>query len=125
MAYPPAMDTKTESGRRIAEARTALKLKQREVCDLVPGLTVTRLSNWENGTRMISVDEAKRLSRVLKTTAAYLLTIDDTPGDPRERALLEKYRLCDENSQQMLHRIAETECAYRVSVDESALRARQ
>ena len=119
------MDTKTESGRRIAAARKLAEMTLQEVCNAIPGLTVTRLSNWEHGTRMISVDEAKRLAPVLKTTASYLLTIDDEPGDPRERALLEKYRLCDENSQRMLHRVAEAECAYRVSALESTLRSHQ
>ena len=125
LAYPSAMDTKTESGRRIAAARKLAEMTLQEVCNAIPGLTVTRLSNWEHGTRMISVDEAKRLAPVLKTTASYLLTIDDEPGDPRERALLEKYRLCDENSQRMLHRVAEAECAYRVSALESTLRSHQ
>jgi transcriptional regulator with XRE-family HTH domain len=118
-----AMDTKTESGRRIAAQRNDLGLKQREVCALVPGLTVTRLSNWEKGLRMISVDEAKRLAPVLKTSAGYLLTLDDVPGDPRERALLEKYRLCDERGRQTLHRVAEAECPYDVSPLDKGLAA--
>lgn len=82
------MDTKTESGRRIATARIEAGLRQREVCERVQGLTITRLSNWETGARMISVDEAKRLAPVLKVTAAYLLTLTDDKETPREQSLL-------------------------------------
>lgn len=106
------MDTREESGRRIAAIRKALDLTQREVCDRVPGLTNTRLSNWEKGLRMISVDEAKRLAVALKTSAGYLLTIDDDPGDPRLQSLVAKYKLLDERGKQALHRVAEAECDY-------------
>lgn len=109
------MDTKVESGRRIKECRALAKLKQREVCCLVPGLTITRLSNWEKGLRMLSVDEAKRLAPVLKTTAAYLLTIDDDPGDPRLQALVATYRKLDDRGKQNVQRVAESESTYAVS----------
>lgn len=109
------MDTKTESGRRIRERRDALSLKQREVCELVPGLTVTRLSNWEQGQRMISVDEAKRLAPVLKTSAGYLLTLENDPGDQRLQALIDTYRMLDDRGRSALHRVAESESAYILS----------
>jgi transcriptional regulator with XRE-family HTH domain len=109
------MDTKTESGLRIKACRKNAGLKQREVCDSIPGLTVTRLSNWENGLRMLSIDEAKRLAPVLETTAGYLLTIDNDPGDKRLQSLIAKYKMLDERGKTALHRVAESECEYIVS----------
>lgn len=106
------MDTKTESGIRIKAARNGLKMTLAEVCEQVEGLTVTRLSNWENGNRMISVDEAKRLAPVLKTTAGYLLTIDDEPGDQRLQTLVATYKILDERGKLNLHRAAESESQY-------------
>lgn len=103
VAHHCVMDTKTESGRRIKERRLAANLKQREVCELVPGLTVTRLSNWEKGLRMISVDEAKRLAPAIRTTPGYLLTIDDESGDQRLQTLITTYRQLDERGRTALH----------------------
>lgn len=60
------MDIKEESGKRLKAAREALGLKLREVACQVPGLNVSRLSNWEHGTRMIGVEEAKKLAPILK-----------------------------------------------------------
>lgn len=112
LAHYDVMDTKAESGARIKERRLAAKLKQREVCELVPGLTVTRLSNWEKGLRMISVDEAKRLAPAIKTTPGYLLTIDDESGDQRLQMLITTYRQLDERGRTALQRVAESQSEY-------------
>lgn len=106
------MTTQEEAGRRIRAARKALKLTLREVCESVPGLIKSRLSNWEKGRRMISVDEARRLAPVLKVTPAYLLTIEDSTPTPREQALLDLYRATDERGQTTIFSVAEKESNY-------------
>lgn len=114
--YRSGMDTKEESGRRIRAARNALGLTLKEVCDQTNGLlTPTRLSNWEHGHRMISVEEAKRLAPILDTTAGYLLTIDDTPGDKRIRTLIATYQKLDERGRDTVHRVAEAQLPYELS----------
>ncbi len=70
------MDTKKEAGRRIKQAREAKGYTLKAVCDQLPGLTVSRLSNWETGLRMIGVDEAKKLAPVLGLSAADILTVE-------------------------------------------------
>lgn len=60
-AYLFRMDTKFEAGRRIREARDKLGLKLRDVEEAIPEISVSRLSNWEQGINMIGVDEAKPL----------------------------------------------------------------
>lgn len=74
--YAPRMDTKKEAGRRIKQAREARGYTLKAVCDQLPGLTVSRLSNWETGLRMIGVDEAKKLAPVLGLSAADILTVE-------------------------------------------------
>jgi transcriptional regulator with XRE-family HTH domain len=83
-----------ESGRRLKDLRGKRKL--REICELVPGLKEQRLSNWEQGTRMISVDEAKKIAPVLGTSAEYILTLTDKQPDPAEVQLIALFRNCDE-----------------------------
>jgi len=106
------MTTQEEAGRRIKSARLALKLKLREVCAAVPGLLSSRLSMWERGKRMISVDEARRLAPVLKVTPAWILTIDDASPSPQERALLDLYRSTDPRGQSVILSVAEKESTY-------------
>ena len=116
-SYRSGMTTKEESGRRIKRARQSKGMTLDQVCISVPGLTVSRLSNWEQGTRMIGVDEAKRLAPALGVTAGYLLTLEDAPEDQRESALLDLYRHSDDRGKEMIIRVAESESRY--AVDES------
>lgn len=76
--YALRMDTKKEAGRRIKQAREARGYTLKAVCDQVPGLTASRLSNWESGLRMIGVDEAKKLAPVLGISAADILTVEQS-----------------------------------------------
>lgn len=82
-----------ESGRRLKQLRGKKRL--REICEQVDGLKEQRLSNWEQGIRMISVDEAKKLAPVLGTSAEYILTLTDKAPDPQEVELLALFRACD------------------------------
>lgn len=114
--YRLDMDTKSESGKRIKAAREGLELTLKDVCDRTNGLlTPTRLSNWEHGLRMISVDEAKRLAPILETTASYLLTIEDEPGDKRLQTLVTTYKMLDERGRDTVHRVAEAQLPYDLS----------
>lgn len=87
--YLYGMDTKKEIGRRINYARKAKKLKLRDVCNQIPGLTPSRLSNWCQGIRTPDIDEIKKLAPVLEVSAAYLLTLEDEPTiDPELKEFL-------------------------------------
>lgn len=67
LRYFQAMEMAKEIGRRISAAREAKGLKQREVCVLVPGLTVSALSNYEQGTRKPDPEVIKKLAVALNT----------------------------------------------------------
>lgn len=117
-------ETQIEAGRRIQEARRARKLTQTALCELIPGLIPTRLSNWETGRRMVSVDEAKRLASVLQCSAAYLLTLeDDAKMDEEAKRLLELYRGSDARGRSLIFRVAEQECDYAITRSEDQKRA--
>lgn len=77
--------TKKKSGARIRTKRIELKMTLKDVHELIPEISISRLSNWEQGINMVSVDAAKELATVLKVSAAYLLTLEDTPMDETER----------------------------------------
>ena len=106
------MTTKEEAGRRIQAARLAKDMRLEDVQTLVPEFSISRLSNWEQGRNMIGVDEAKKLGPALGVRPGYLLTLDDEPIDPREKALFEYYHRCDERGRNQILRVAEAESHY-------------
>lgn len=108
--YYLAMKTREEAGRRIKAAREALGMTLQDVCGKVPGLTVSRLSNWEQGLRMISVEQAKRLGPVFKVSPEYILTLQDETG-LEESKLLELFRNADARGKRELFRYAESQQA--------------
>lgn len=116
------MSTKQEVGRRIRLARESLDLKLKDVCAELPGLEVSRLSNWEQGLNMIPVDEAKRLAPVLRVSAAYLLTLEDE-FDPRAVALQQVYKKLGSDAKDRIFRAAEVESEYKVRQDEDKSRS--
>lgn len=115
--YLLPMNTKEEAGRRIKKARQDKGLRLEDVCSQVPELTVSRLSNWEQGRNMIGVDEAKKIAPILGVTASYLLTIEDHPGNQREQALLDLYRQSDGRGKDEILHVAERQSAYSTSRD--------
>jgi len=124
--YDWAMEKSTAqiAGERIAAARSKNGYRLKDVCQLVPGLTTTRLSNWEQGIRMISVDEAKRLAPVLGVSAAYLLTIDDSPGESADvKALVELYKKSDDRGRATIIRVAEQESHFTESAEPQHIRS--
>lgn len=106
------MNIRLEIGRRLKSSREAKGLTLREVCDLVPGLTTNRLSNWEQGYRIISIEEAKRIAHVLGVSAAWLLTLSSEQPDRSEHCLLDMYRASDQRGKDTILRVAESESHY-------------
>lgn len=118
--YLVRVSTKEEAGRRIAAARKAKGLRLEDVEKKVPEFSVSRLSNWEQGRNMIGVDEAKRLGPVLGVNPAYLLTLDDDPSDPREKALLDYFRRSDERGRAQILGIAQSQPQYTIEPNDDA-----
>lgn len=111
--YCEEMNTKEESGSRIKRMREKRGLTLQQVSDATDGvISLSRLSNFEQGTRMVSVDAAKAIAAVLETTPEYLLTLTDIEPDPQEVALIELFRACDERGKMAAFRVAEEQAAY-------------
>ncbi|QRX81641.1 helix-turn-helix domain-containing protein [Glaciimonas sp. PAMC28666] len=106
---------KKEVGKRLKEARNAKKLTLEATSLLVPGLSTTRLSNWENGTRSSDLKIVKKLAEVYEASASYMLTLEDAPPDPRLRHLIELYKAADSRGQDTILRVAESESTYEVT----------
>jgi transcriptional regulator with XRE-family HTH domain len=106
------MDLKPEVGRRLKLAREAAGMTLEQVCAQVPGLKNNRLSNYEQGSRMLPVYLAKPIAAALGVSAEYLLTITDTPPDPREDRLVRIWRGTDERGREAIFGVAEKESVY-------------
>ncbi|WP_339638919.1 helix-turn-helix transcriptional regulator [uncultured Haliea sp.] len=100
------MDYKKLAGKRIKAAREAIGLTQVAVAGHVPGLTPSRLGNFEQGTRYPPPDILVALSKILKEPASYLGGLDD---DPSLEALARKYVRMDSRGKDTLHRVAESQ----------------
>ncbi|MDY7544720.1 helix-turn-helix transcriptional regulator [Glaciimonas sp. Gout2] len=105
---------KIEVGRRLKQAREATGKTLVETCAEVPGLSPTRLSNWENGTRTADLQIVKKLAKIYLTGASYLMTLEDEPPDPRSTLLITLYRATDIRGQEAILRVAEMESKYTV-----------
>jgi len=114
------MSTKEEAGRRIKKAREDKGLTLEDVEKQVSELSISRVSNWEQGRNMIGVDEAKKLGPVLGVSPAYLLTVVDEPNDTREKTLLGYFRISDERGRTQILRTAELESKYIGQPDDDA-----
>lgn len=105
------MCIKKLAGLRIRARRLGLGLTLEDVCEQISGLSVSRLSNWEHGRNMVSVEVAKQLVQVLEISAAYILTVEADPGNRTELTLLENFRSADARGQKNILRIARDESA--------------
>ena len=103
------MDVKIESGKRIKRIREGKSLFLRDVCAMVNGLSVARLSNYEQGIRMVPVDQAKKIAAALDTSPEYILTLIDHDLDPKEKKLIQVFRECDQRGKLAIVRMAEQE----------------
>jgi transcriptional regulator with XRE-family HTH domain len=66
------------------------------------GISPGALTNFEKGRRRISLDWLQRIAEALDTPMAYFLPeekdrVRATPGDPRERRLLNAFRQLSKN----------------------------
>lgn len=93
------MNYKKEAGKRLRRAREAKRLTLDELCKRVGGLlSASRISNYEQGLRMIGVKEALALYSVLGVQPAHLLCVDVEEGDmtPQEINVLRNFRALPE-----------------------------
>lgn len=76
------MNIKNEIGSRIRAARNKFNLSLSELSKITD-LKKSTISNWENGRRTPSLEDAKILSHALRVSAVYLLCMDvtDNPTD--------------------------------------------
>jgi transcriptional regulator with XRE-family HTH domain len=110
--YPLRMSTKEETGRRLKAARKAKGLRLEDLAGHYPEMSISRVSNWEQGRNMIGVDEAKKLAQLYGVSAAYLLTIEDKPAEPVELELIDHFRKADPRGRAQILRVAQSEAEY-------------
>lgn len=93
------MNYKKESGRRLKAARKDRGWTLEELSKKTGGLlSISRLGNYEQGTRAIGVRESLALGTVLGVKASYLLCVDGDEGDmtDQENRLLRNFRALPE-----------------------------
>jgi transcriptional regulator with XRE-family HTH domain len=84
-------------GEQIRDVRKSKRIPQKVLARMV-GISPGALTNFEKGRRRISLDWLQKISEALDTPMAYFLPDDKSrsktvPGDPRERRLLNAWRL--------------------------------
>ncbi len=109
------MDFKAESGRRLKQARDAKGLKLRELAAMVNGVSESRISNYEQGTRLMRQPEAVKLAEALGVSAAYLMCVDETLILPAKvKRLVELYEQSDLRGKRTIEQAAEAQAAMNV-----------
>lgn len=88
-------------GERIREVRKSKRIRQKVLARMV-GISPGALTNFEKGRRRISLDWLHKIAEALDTPVAYFLPDEKdksraTPGDPRERRLLNAWRMLGKN----------------------------
>lgn len=92
----PAPVRELSVGERIREVRKSKRIRQKVLARMV-GISPGALTNFEKGRRRISLDWLQRIAEALDTPVAYFLPDESSagkasPGDPRERRLLNAWR---------------------------------
>ncbi len=98
-ALKPAQELKV--GEQIREVRKEKRIRQKVLARMV-GISPGALTNFEKGRRRISLDWLHRIAEALDTPVAYFLPDEKdksraTPGDPRERRLVNAWRMLGKN----------------------------
>lgn len=88
-------------GATIRDVRKSKRIRQKVLARMV-GISPGALTNFEKGRRRISLDWLQKISEALDTPVAYFLPDEKeknktAPGDPRERRLLNAWRLLGKN----------------------------
>lgn len=86
-------------GEKIRDVRTRKRIRQKVLARMV-GISAGALTNFEKGRRRVSLDWLHKISEALDTPVAYFLPDErerkkTLPGDPRERRLLNAWRVLD------------------------------
>lgn len=119
------MNYKKEAGKRLKAAREDKKLTLQELSKRLGGvLSPSRLSNYEQGTRMLGVPEALALHGVLGVQPSHLLCVDVEEGDmtQQEIELLKNYRALPERDRnEYSRRIEVLAMAYKEPVPDERL----
>lgn len=100
------MDYKKIAGMRIAQARRAKGMTQEQLADRLPGVSASRIGNYEQGTRYPDPPTFRALSRVLEEPAGWLSAVED---DESLLNLSRKYVRMDQRGKDTLHRVAESQ----------------
>jgi transcriptional regulator with XRE-family HTH domain len=109
------MDFKAESGRRLKLAREAKAWTLREVVAQIKGISESRLSNYEQGLRLMRQPEAIKLASVLGVSAAYLMCVDEGSELPlRKQRLLALFDASDNRGKRTIEQAAETQASYNI-----------
>ena len=108
------MKHQQESARRLREARIDAGFATIEALAEATdyAYSVSRLGNYEQGTRAMSPKVAADLAEALCCRAAWLLCLEDDNISPDERRLLTNYRMADDRGREVIRRIAETEAHF-------------
>jgi transcriptional regulator with XRE-family HTH domain len=119
------MDFKKESGRRLKRARSVKNLTLGELSRRLGGVfSPARLSNYEQGIRMMGPEEALAIAPVLGVNPASLLCVDTEEGEmtPQETELLRNYRALPEKDRaDYSRRIGVLALAYREPVPDERI----
>lgn len=101
------MDYKKEIGSRIRKCREEKGWKLRELAAATDNVvSISRLNNYEHGTRMPGPLEAVLLGKALDRRAAYFLGVDDVqiPITAIEEKLVRNWRSLPENERMKVYR---------------------
>ncbi|MGH9459759.1 MAG: helix-turn-helix domain-containing protein [Vicinamibacteria bacterium] len=99
----PQREEKTlKVGEKIRDVRKSKRIRQKVLARMV-GISAGALTNFEKGRRRVSLDWLHKISEALDTPVAYFLPDErdrkkTPPGDPRERRLLNAWRLLNAES---------------------------
>lgn len=119
------MNYKKESGQRLREAREDKRLTLGDLSARLGGfLSPSRISNYEQGLRMIGVKEALAIAPILSVEPAHLLCVDigDAEMTPQERQLMRNFRaLPEKDRNEYARRIEVLAMAYREPVPDERL----
>ena len=100
------MDYKEISAQRLKELRKKAGLSQGSLSIATQTLSVSRISNYEQAARMMSVSIAVELASILNTTPAYLLGLPLEHTEEEEQ-LLAYYRKNTPSRQRTIFEVAE------------------
>lgn len=109
-------------GRRMRERRRELNMSQQELAKAL-GVTVSAVSNYENGQNAMREDVLLRLFQVLDVEPNYLYQDAFTGSfvcSAEEESLVRKYRGLNTTGRQTLHSVADALGAYQADLESAA-----